>query len=689
MENTMENTMPLEDAVFTWNRCKGKDLVKRYLPNFEKSCTYIYDATALKEHEPRAKNVIVYNDHEYTPYEFFLKFKFNDEKDPCDAFIIEQISKILTENEARKAKVSEELLSEEKKAEAEEIESNKGGLPDWLIAQGRFSPKGLLLEDFYNYKLILDHENYNLRRNDLTHQVEFDVPAWMHRTNKNKIFTDDDAKRIFSHVNDLYGLKTMNTLDLAIETVASEHAYHPIKDFFASLPAWDGIPRIEGLLKEVLNVNDEFYQDENGIVHNFADEVLKLVMTAAYTRVMSDEPVKYDQGVLLIGPQGRCKSTFIKKLAFGFSTDSVTFSDITEQSGKRAIEKIEGTMFAEVPEFYFSNSRRERDAVKSFMTQERDEFRRAYGKRVEKINRLTVFIMTSNDESHNLLADPTGSRRWLILDCGKDEPHYNVFDLMTPDFVKQLWAELLDKEKHDKSIAEETSIMIKPGSGLYTFANNKAIDNLKTDSRDDDVLRLLRIPLPANWNTWTDFERKDYLRDPSLNKINAQETKPRKYVSKKCIWCDIMGKPWEDRNKSDEFCIENICTKLGLIPCSWADRKVKFPGGVQPRTYWRIPTEEEWLRSHPNGEYPFVFDPEDIAARTQSESYYTATDKADQAERLQNISNQKLQEVGVKAQAAISALEQGNIKDAMKLITEIKSTAGPIATSEEDLTDIL
>ena len=687
MENTVEKSADLtvQEAVNTWNHANPEKLIKKFLPDLADQ-VYI---RAYPNSDQREYDIVRFDEEDFLLYDFFLKYKFNGDKTKCDAFVV----KLISAHEEKKAKVSEDLMTEQKKAEAEEIKANKEGLadlPEWVL-QLRMTPKGAIAEDLFNYELILENENLNIRKNDLTKQIEFDIPSWLHRTTKNPVLTDDDSVMILSYINDTYRIKSKNTLDIAIESVAAKHSYNPLRDYFKKVEeiGWDGVPRLEGLMKEVLNVNDEFYEETDGIVHNFADEVLKILMTAAYRRAMSDTPVKYDQGVLLIGPQGRCKSTFIKRLAAGFGTDSLTFSDITGDD-KKAIEKLEGKLFAEIPEFYFSNKRRDVDAIKSFMSKEEDRFRRAFGKRVETLNRLTVFVMTSNDESHNILTDSTGSRRWLILECGKDEPNHNVFEIMTPEFVIQLWAELIDKEQHGgKSIAEETSIAIIPHSGLWNFANNKATENLKTDSREADVLHRLNIPLPKNWNSWSDVDRREYLADPSQSKINAQETQPRQFVSKKCVWCDIMGKNWQDMGKSDEFGIENICNKIGLIKCTWADGKKRFPGGLQYKTYWRIPSEEEWNKSHPGRDYPFVYDEDNVPDYTKSEAFFDNKDKVEQAERKQGGLEKKLQEIGIGVDAAFKALEQGDTEAVKQALESIKSVVGPIATTEEDFTELL
>lgn len=663
MANAIEKVEMLttQDAITIWNRANPEKLIKKFLPDFADQV----EIRAYPNTDNREFDIIRFDEERFTLYDFFLKYKFNGDKTKCDAFVV----KLISAHEEKKAKVSEDLMTEQKKAENEEIQANKEALPD-VAWRGLFKlgKKNEIIEDLFNYELIVENE-LHVRKNDLTKQIEFVIPTWLHRTIKLDIFNDDDFVQTLSYINVKYNLKSRPLLETAIESVAARNSYHPIRDYFNSLPAWDGVKRLDSLMKEVLNAKEEFYE-EDGQKIEYSSQVLKIFMTAAYRRAMSDRPVKFDTGLVLVGEQGKGKSTFARRLAADFYTNTLTIADI--QDYKRAVEKIESCMFAEVQEVSFSSRRKEVDAVKGFMSVEQDHFRRAFGRRVETINRLAVFIMTTNDQSHSLLADSTGSRRFLIVETEDAPSEKYVWDVMTPEYVAQLWAELLDKDQHGgKSIEEETAIDLKPNSALFNFATRKANANLKTDTKEELVRTALTIPLPDNWDKLDNKTRQNYILNCSLSKIGKNSVR-REAICTAEVWNEIYGKDAVSMTNSDAFAIKNVLTKLGLIP--HREERKRFPGYGQQRNWYEIPTPEKWAELYPNAEYPFAFDPSDIPDQTEAENYYDMMNSRSQKETQLAQENTALLS---RMRSALAALEKGNIEEAKKFLT-----------SEEDLANL-
>ena len=82
---------------------------------------------------------------------------------------------------------------------------------------------------------------------------------------------------------------------MAVTKVADDRSYHPIREKFASLPAWDGIKRVDSLLIDYLGAEDNEY----------VRAVTRKALCAAYTYIRVHHPgIKFDTIVVLNGSQG-------------------------------------------------------------------------------------------------------------------------------------------------------------------------------------------------------------------------------------------------------------------------------------------------------------------------------------------------------------------------------------------------
>lgn len=104
------------------------------------------------------------------------------------------------------------------------------------------------------------------------------------------------------YIHDKYEIKSRQKLDDAIVIVASENAYHPIKDYLNSLE-WDGELRIENLLIDYLGAEDTEWPRV---------AIKKCLVTAV--KLIFEPSCIADEMLLLIGPGGCGKSMFINQL---------------------------------------------------------------------------------------------------------------------------------------------------------------------------------------------------------------------------------------------------------------------------------------------------------------------------------------------------------------------------------------
>lgn len=212
-------------------------------------------------------------------------------------------------------------------------------------------------------------------------------------------------------------LNSSNKASEAARTVAQEHAFHPIKDYFRSLE-WDKKPRLESLFTTYAGAPDTPLNRAAG----------RVFLIGAVARIESPG-CQHDTVCLLIGPQGAGKSSFCREICPRpeFFTDHVS-----ELGSKDSRLELAGKLILEFAELDRVKGR-ELGRVKAYLTSRTDCFRPPYGRSVVDIPRSCVFVGTSNDEV--ALADESGNRRFLPIHVGKID-----IEKLSKDKA-QLWAE--------------------------------------------------------------------------------------------------------------------------------------------------------------------------------------------------------------------------------------------------------
>ena len=195
-----------------------------------------------------------------------------------------------------------------------------------------------------------------------------------------------------------YGMKVaISDIQIAINSVARINSYHPIRDDLEGA-TWDGKPRGERLFIDYLGEPDTPY----------AREVAKMFLTAAVYRVMTPGQ-KWDNVIIIQGPQGCRKSTFVREL-FSPAYFGELHADLSKP--KEVAEQIGGIWGCELPELVSLN-KTEVNALKSWTRSRKDDCRMAYMKHVSILPRQLVAVGTTNDMTP--LKDPTGNRVFLML----------------------------------------------------------------------------------------------------------------------------------------------------------------------------------------------------------------------------------------------------------------------------------
>lgn len=184
----------------------------------------------------------------------------------------------------------------------------------------------------------------------------------------------------------------------AISVVADSNRVHPVREYLRSL-TWDGIPRLESWLHELVGAPDTPYTRRVG----------KWWLMGAVMRALNPG-CKFDYTLVLAGKQGKKKSSILAALGGDWFSDA----DL-DFANKDAMLALQGKLIYEIAELG-ALARTDERRQKSFLSRRFDEFRPPYGRGFVKVPRQMVFAGSTNEWEWN--KDPTGGRRFWPIDCG-------------------------------------------------------------------------------------------------------------------------------------------------------------------------------------------------------------------------------------------------------------------------------
>ena len=435
----------------------------------------------------------------------------------------------MAEFAAKDEKVRTLALKERQERAVEEFSEEK----DWKAKLVRQKKSTQLENSLYNIKLIMQNDPYmkNIVFNQLADGMEIkgEVP-WSH---PGKFWRDADDAQLICYVDDHYGTFSARNYDIAVAKAVDDRSYHPIREYFAALPPWDGVARVDTLLIDYLGAVDNPY----------TRAVSRKVLCAAYRRI-KEPGIKFDYMPVLNGAQGIGKSTFIANLGMDWFSDSLTLSDMND---KTAAEKLQGYWILEIGELA-GMKKADLDKVKAFVSRVDDKYRASFGRRVTSHPRQCVFFGTTNSEN-GYLRDITGNRRyWNIKLSGSSK--YKPWQ-MTSELVQQIWAEVM--------------ILADAGEKLYLlpdleeYAKEEQREAMEHDEREGLVRLYLDTLLPANWDEMDLYQRREFLRGDDTTPVG---TDVRVIVSNMEIWCECFSRKKEDLRSMDSYAIAAIMSRL-------------------------------------------------------------------------------------------------------------------------------
>ncbi|MDD9148145.1 virulence-associated E family protein [Sporolactobacillus sp. CQH2019] len=442
-------------------------------------------------------------------------------------------------------KVKETNIKERLAEASEDFKDNS----DWIKRLDQ-NKDGSFDKSVKNIKIILrNDENLagKFALNDFTHRQELidDLP-WRKRS-RGVAWKDSDDACLRNYLSDIYGISHKQNVADAVDEVNQDNAFHPVRDYLNGLE-WDGTPRLDTILIDYLSADDTPY----------VRAVTRKMLIAAVGRIMKPG-IKFDQILVLVGPQGAKKSYFIRRLGHGWTSDS-----LDTIKGKDAYEQLQGTWLIELAELK-ATRRAETEAVKHFTAKQVDRFRVSYGHHVEEFPRQCVFFGTTNISM--FLIDKTGNRRWWPVTIKKCAHKKDVWNDLKGDELDQIWAEA----KH--AWDQHESLLLSPELEKAAQAMQEA--HLEEDDKFGLVEEYLNTNTPASWDDWELGQRRAWLSEnPSIREkgVNIRD--------KTCameIWAECFGNRPEDMNPMRSREISDILENIsGWVPYDKNRGRMKF-----------------------------------------------------------------------------------------------------------------
>ena len=266
------------------------------------------------------------------------------------------------------------------------------------------------------------------RYNEMTDMVEV-YGAWWKQSSVT--ISDNDVNNIRLYLETTYGLAHEKNIPRAVDIIAHQRSYHPISGL-PDIPVQDGEKYIENLLPKYLGAEKSDY----------TTQAMKLTMIGAIERVHNPS-VKFETMLCLVeDEQGGGKSTIARLLA---CKDEWFTDDIKNLDDENVYRKLQGHWIIEFSEMLATANTKTVEAIKAFLSRQKDTYKVPYDKYPHDFPRQCIFIGTTNNLDF-LPNDKTGNRRFIpvLTNMKAAEVHPLENEAETRAFIEQAWAEAME-----------------------------------------------------------------------------------------------------------------------------------------------------------------------------------------------------------------------------------------------------
>jgi len=367
-----------------------------------------------------------------------------------------------------------------------------------------------------------------IRTNEFSYRVCISDNLPWRSIEQGQNWTDADDAGLRNYYSRVWSITTRAIIMDALAEVASCNRFHPVREMLDSA-VWDGQERADSIFVRYLGAEDCQY----------VRLATRKTLLAAVARIY--EPgIKYDEMLVLTGPQGIGKSTILAKLAGKYFNDS-----LTTMSGKEAYEQLQGAWILEIAELAAAR-KSDIESLKHFVSKQADTFRPAYGRNIVVCPRQCILIGTTN--SDEFLQDLTGNRRFYPVACGVHAAAEDMFTALTAAEVGQIWAEMVQAYRSGESLlmSKEGAQMARQMQEAYT------VESPMIGPIQDYLERLL----PIEWQSMDLGARRLFLASDDPGDMQ------RTTVSNLEIWVEVFGGDIKQLTNAKAYEIKNAMSKI-------------------------------------------------------------------------------------------------------------------------------
>ncbi|MEH2085999.1 VapE domain-containing protein [Nostoc sp.] len=186
-----------------------------------------------------------------------------------------------------------------------------------------------------------------------------------------------------------------------VQMLAGQNAYHPVNDYLETVAA--RYPDIDVSILD--NLATRYFGTDNELYNIY----MKKTLLAAVARI-KQPGCRVESVPILVNPrQGIGKSTFWRNL-FGEEWFSDDMGDANEKDERMKLHQFWCLEWSEFENVY---KKKDVSALKKFITTKTDSYRTPYSRTVKAYPRRSILVGTTNEQE--ILADPTGSRRFWVI----------------------------------------------------------------------------------------------------------------------------------------------------------------------------------------------------------------------------------------------------------------------------------
>lgn len=404
---------------------------------------------------------------------------------------------------------------------------------------------GKFVDSLRNLTLIFDNDP-QMKGIGWCERGEYFTDADPHNwpdTKRSPKLTENQKVLLRNRYENVYGLKVPpeRLVQIFAERKAT-NSFDPVCVYLESL-RWDGNKRMETCLP---GVEDTEYNRM----------VARKVLLAAVARAF--EPgVKVDEALILVGPEGTGKSSWIKEMSKGFS---VEFQNI---ESKDTVQILSETWIAMAEESEVV-AKSDFNRLKSFLTQTSDTYRVPYA--VEPETRLRRWVVWGSTNDMELLRERDGNRRFLMVECVRPRD----FDLLTPEYVDQIWAEAVHAY-----LMGESHVM---NSYERELARSAREQHIHSDALTESIAEHLRLPITSDWHEKKPETLRSIVGQWNVDVIGSTGDKERDFITPKEVWVEVEGMSLADFSLRDQSRVKDSLQALvrrGVLTRS--ETKIRVP----------------------------------------------------------------------------------------------------------------